>query len=82
MLMAVLLLPSIMNLIPLSALAALLICVGIKLASPKEFIHAYKVGLDQFFIFIIINFRIYGYLMTFIMSVSKFSQLELKIIIK
>lgn len=48
MLIAVLLLPAIMNLIPLSALAALLILVGIKLASPKEFIHAYKLGIDQF----------------------------------
>ena len=52
MLVAVCSLPNVMNLIPLSALAALLISVGIKLASPKEFIHAYKIGLDQFSVFI------------------------------
>ncbi|MBS0637634.1 MAG: SulP family inorganic anion transporter [Verrucomicrobia bacterium] len=51
MLMAVLFLPSVMNMIPLSALAALLIFVGLRLASPKEFKHAYHVGKDQFIIF-------------------------------
>lgn len=50
--MAVILLPSLMNLIPLSALAALLIFVGLKLASPKEFVHTYEVGKDQFVIFL------------------------------
>ena len=53
MLLAVLLLPSLMNLIPLSALAALLVFVGFKLASPKEFIHFYKIGRDQFFLFLV-----------------------------
>lgn len=56
MLIAALLLPSVMNFIPLAALAALLIAVGIKLASPKEFIHAYKVGKDQFSIFLLTLF--------------------------
>lgn len=52
MLLAVLLFPSVMNLIPLSALAALLIFVGLRLASPKEFKHAYEVGKDQFALFL------------------------------
>lgn len=56
MLLAVILIPDVMNLIPLSALAALLVFVGINLASPKEFIHAYKVGLDQFSIFLLTFF--------------------------
>lgn len=56
MFIAALLLPNVMNYIPLAALAALLIAVGIKLASPKEFIHAYKVGKDQFCIFLITCF--------------------------
>ena len=51
MLIAVIVFPSVMNLIPLSALAALLIFVGLRLASPKEFTHAYEVGKDQFIIF-------------------------------
>lgn len=51
MLIAALALTPYINLIPLSALAALLIYVGFKLASPKAFIYAYKVGKDQFLIF-------------------------------
>lgn len=51
LLISVLVLAPIINLIPLSALAALLVFVGLKLASPKEFIHTYKIGIDQFLIF-------------------------------
>lgn len=47
MLIAVLFLPTLINLIPLSSLAALLIFVGLKLASPHQFVHAYKIGKDQ-----------------------------------
>ena len=47
MLMAVIFIPTLINLIPVSALAALLIFVGLKLASTKQFVHAYKVGRDQ-----------------------------------
>jgi MFS superfamily sulfate permease-like transporter len=53
MLLAILIFPKLMNLIPLSALAALLVYVGLKLASPKEFIHTYKIGKDQFLLFIV-----------------------------
>lgn len=52
MLIAVMLFPTVLNLIPLSALAALLIFVGIKLAAPEQFSHAYAVGKDQFAIFL------------------------------
>ncbi|HQS83395.1 MAG TPA: SulP family inorganic anion transporter [Alphaproteobacteria bacterium] len=52
MLIAVVIFPSVLNLIPLSALAALLVFVGFRLASPHEFIHAYKIGPDQLFIFV------------------------------
>lgn len=52
LLLAVVLFPGILNLIPLSALAALLIFIGFRLASPKEFAHAYEVGRDQLIFFI------------------------------
>lgn len=52
MLIAVIFFSNLINLIPLAALAALLVFVGLKLASPKEFIHAYRVGVDQFIIFL------------------------------
>ncbi len=56
MLIAVILLPNTLNLIPLSALAALLICVGIRLTSPAEFIHNYRIGRDHFTAFIVTFF--------------------------
>lgn len=40
------------EMIPNAALAAMLITVGIKLAHPKEFIHTFKIGKDQFAIFL------------------------------
>ena len=46
-------LPSLISRIPLSALAALLVFTGCRLASPKEFLAAYKIGRDQFAIFTI-----------------------------
>jgi len=52
MLLAVILFPNILNLIPLSALAALLIFVGLRLAAPREFKHVYEIGKDQFFLFL------------------------------
>lgn len=51
LLVAILALPGIIQHIPLSALAALLVFTGIRLSSPKEFIHVYKIGLDQLLIF-------------------------------
>jgi MFS superfamily sulfate permease-like transporter len=52
MLLAVIFFPKIINLIPLSALAALLIFVGLRLASPQGFVNAYQVGHDQLFVFV------------------------------
>lgn len=53
LLVAVALLGSILNHIPLSCLAALLILVGYKLAKPSLFVKTYREGLDQFIPFII-----------------------------
>lgn len=41
------------ELIPNTALAAMLITVGIKLAHPKEFIHTFQIGKEQLLIFIV-----------------------------
>jgi MFS superfamily sulfate permease-like transporter len=45
-----------MNLIPNTALAAMLISVGIKLSHPKEFIHIFQIGKDQLAVFLITIF--------------------------
>jgi MFS superfamily sulfate permease-like transporter len=45
-----------LELIPNTALAAMLITVGIKLAHPKEFMHMYKIGKDQLAIFLVTIF--------------------------
>lgn len=44
------------ELIPNTALAAMLITVGIKLAHPKEFIQTFKIGKDQLAIFLVTIF--------------------------
>lgn len=44
------------ELIPNTALAAMLITVGIKLTHPKEFIHIFKIGKEQLAIFLVTIF--------------------------
>lgn len=48
MLMAIVLAAGLINLIPLTTLAAVLVVTGFKLANPKQFKSAYKQGIDQF----------------------------------
>lgn len=45
-------LPNLLGLIPLAALAAMLIYTGIRLASPSELVHVKKVGADQLILFL------------------------------
>jgi MFS superfamily sulfate permease-like transporter len=52
LLLCVALIPGVLNLIPLSALAAILIYTGYKLANPSIFVNLFKKGLDQFIPFI------------------------------
>jgi len=51
--LAVLLIPSALNAIPLSGLAAVLILVGYKLTKPKIFQKVYQGGMDQFVPFMV-----------------------------
>lgn len=44
--------PLLIHQIPLASLAAMLIYTGYKLASPKEFVHTYKIGKEQLAIFL------------------------------
>lgn len=53
LLLSVLFLGSILNLIPLAALAAILLMVGYKLAHPNNFRQMFLKGADQFFPFIL-----------------------------
>jgi MFS superfamily sulfate permease-like transporter len=44
--------PGLLSEIPLASLAAILVFVGFRLASPKEFQHAFKLGPDQLAVFL------------------------------
>lgn len=52
LLVAMIFMIPIIELIPNAALAAMLIYAGYRLASPKTFRHSYKVGFDQFIVFV------------------------------
>jgi MFS superfamily sulfate permease-like transporter len=52
-LLFVALLPDLINHIPLSALAAILLLVGYNLAHPKHFVEVWRHGKDQFLIFVL-----------------------------
>jgi len=45
-------LPALIHRVPLSALAAMLVYTGFRLASPTEFINVYKIGREQLLIFV------------------------------
>ncbi len=59
-LLAVIVLPSALNLIPLSALAAILVMIGWRLAGPTHFKHALKIGKDN----------LVGFLVTLILTLA------------
>jgi len=56
LLIAVIVAVPVIEMIPQSALAALLIFAGYRLASPKEFKHMLHIGTDQFIIFVVTIF--------------------------
>lgn len=53
LLLTVVLIPTLLNKIPMACLAAILIMIGFKLASPKVFMHMWKIGKFQFIPFIV-----------------------------
>ena len=46
------LLPFVLQMIPIAALAAMLVFTGFRLAHPREFIHMYQIGIEQFIVFV------------------------------
>lgn len=58
LLLSVVFFPQIMNLIPLSALAAILLTVGFKLTKPSQYRMMYQKGTDQFLPYLITIFAI------------------------
>ncbi|MFN0199841.1 MAG: SulP family inorganic anion transporter [Planctomycetaceae bacterium] len=52
LLVCVALFPAVLHLIPLAALAAMLVYTGYRLSHPNEFIHVYNIGRAQLIIFI------------------------------
>lgn len=53
LLISIIIVPNVLNLIPLSVLAAILFLVGYKLAKPALFVKMYKLGWKQFIPFIV-----------------------------
>ena len=53
LLLAVVLIPGLLNRIPMASLAGILIMIGVKLASPKVFKHIWHTGKHQFIPFIV-----------------------------
>ena len=53
LLVCVALIPTILHLIPLAALAAMLVYTGFRLAHPTEFIHMLRIGKEQLVIFVV-----------------------------
>jgi MFS superfamily sulfate permease-like transporter len=53
LLLTVILIPTLLNKIPMACLAAILLMIGFKLASPKVFMHMWKIGKFQFIPFIV-----------------------------
>ncbi len=53
LILSVSLIPGVLNMIPLSSLAAILLMVGYKLAKPSLFRKQFKLGFEQFFPFIV-----------------------------
>jgi MFS superfamily sulfate permease-like transporter len=60
LLLTVILIPTLLNKIPMACLAAILIMIGFKLASPKVFIHMWKIGKFQFIPFIVTVIGVVG----------------------
>lgn len=52
LLVCVALIPAVLHLIPLAALAAMLVYTGFRLAHPTEFIHVYRIGREQLLVFV------------------------------
>lgn len=53
LLLSIIIVPRILNMIPLAVLASVLLIIGYKLANPKRFVEMWKLGKEQFIPFIV-----------------------------
>jgi MFS superfamily sulfate permease-like transporter len=60
LLLAVVIIPGLLNKMPMACLAAILIMIGLKLASPKVFMHMWKAGKYQFIPFMVTVVAVVG----------------------
>ncbi len=60
LLVSVSFLANFIHLIPMTALAAMLIFTGFRLASPNEFLKVYRTGREQLFIFVFTMIMVFG----------------------
>jgi len=79
LLISVVLIPGILNMIPLSVLAAILLIVGFKLAKPGLFATMYKLGWKQFLPFIV---TVMGIILTRVIKTLIFFICKIRVMVK
>ena len=76
LMLSVALIPGVLNMIPVAALAGMLVFIGFRLAHPKEFIHASHIGKEELFYMVVTTVIVvtvdllWGIMIGFILAVT------------